>query len=64
MKAKLIDEAKKLAKAQSLGKDFKDVAIYIIYCNRTDYFYVDTNGFVRLWERFIGYYSNGVFYNA
>lgn len=61
MKAKLIDEAKSLAKSQSLETKYKDEAIYIIYCNRTEYFYVDTNSLIRVWEQLIGYYENGVY---
>ncbi|MFX8660859.1 hypothetical protein ABTM16_19530, partial [Acinetobacter baumannii] len=46
MKAKTIDEAKNLAKTKSLEKQYRDEAIYIIYCNRTKYFYVDTNSLI------------------
>ncbi|WP_449387175.1 DNA-binding protein [Chryseobacterium lineare] len=61
MKAKSIDEAKSLAKSQSLETKYKDEAIYIIYCNRTEFFYVDTNSLIRLWEQLFGYYENGVY---
>ena len=61
MKAKTIDEAKDMAKEKSLETQYKDEAIYIIYCNRTEYFYVDTDCLIRLWERFEGCYINGVF---
>lgn len=61
MKAKTIEEAKRLAQAQSQDQNYKDVAIYIIYCHRTDFFYVDTNSLIRLWERLEGYYINGIF---
>jgi hypothetical protein len=61
MKAKSIEEAKSLAKAQSLDREYKDESIHIIYCNRTEYFYVDTDGLMRLWEQSYGYYVNGVF---
>ncbi len=61
MKAKSIDEAKSLAKVQSLETKYKDEAMYIIYCNRTEYFYVDTDSLIRMWEQLIGYYINGVF---
>jgi len=61
MKAKMIDEAKSMAKEKSLEAQYKDEAIYIIYCNRTDYFYVHTDSLIRLWERLIGYYENGVY---
>jgi hypothetical protein len=61
MKAKSKDEAKSYAKAQSLNKDYKDVAVYIIHCNRTAYYYVDTDSLIRMWEQLIGYYINGVF---
>ena len=61
MKATTIEEAKKLAKAQSLEQKHKDESIYIIYCNRTEYFYIDTDGLVRLWEKSFGYYVNGVY---
>jgi hypothetical protein len=61
MKAKSIDEAKRLAKEKSLETQYKDEATYIIYCYRTKYFYVDTNSLIRLWEMLIGYYENGVY---
>jgi hypothetical protein len=54
-------EAKQLAKAYSHNDAHKDAPIYIIYCNRTENYYVDTNGLIRLWEKLIGYYINGVF---
>ena len=63
MKAKMIDEAKSMAKEKSLEAQYKDEAIYIIYCNRTEYFYVDTDSLIRLWEQLFGYYENG-FYTA
>jgi len=63
MKAKSIDEAKNMAKSQSLETKYKDEAVYIIYCNRTEYFYIDTNSLLRNWEQLTGYYENGV-YNA
>ena len=61
MKTKSKDEAKSYAKAQSLDKDYKDVPVYIIHCSRTEFFYVDTDSLIRLWEQLIGYYINGVF---
>ncbi|KFF76031.1 DNA-binding protein [Chryseobacterium sp. P1-3] len=61
MKTKSKTEAKKLAKAYSHNKDYIDVPVYVIYCNRTEKYYVDTNGLILLWERLIGYYINGVF---
>jgi hypothetical protein len=61
MKTKSKTEAKKLAKAYSHNKEYEDVPIYIIYCNRSEKFYVDTNSLIRLWETLIGYYINGVF---
>ncbi|KGO11294.1 MULTISPECIES: hypothetical protein [Weeksellaceae] len=61
MKAKSIDEAKSLAKGKSIETQYKDEAIYIIYCSRTKYFYVDTDSLIRLWERLIGYYENGIY---
>lgn len=61
MKAKTVEEAKSMAKAKSLETQYKDEAIYIIYCYRTEYFYVDTNSLIRLWEMLIGYYENGVY---
>ncbi|WP_286970842.1 DNA-binding protein [Flavobacterium sp. UBA4854] len=63
MKEKSIDEAKSMAQSQSLETKYKDEAIYIIYCNRTEYFYIDTNSLLRNWEQLTGYYENGV-YNA
>mgnify|MGYP003605516886 CR=1 FL=1 len=61
MKAKTIEEAKSMAKVKSLETQCKDEAIYIIYCNRTEQYYVDTNDLIRLWERLIGYYENGIY---
>ncbi|WP_159155344.1 DNA-binding protein [Empedobacter brevis] len=61
MKAKTIEEAKSMAKGKSLETKRKDEAIHIIYCNRTQHFYADTNSFIRNWEQLIGYYINGVF---
>lgn len=61
MKATTEEEAKRLAKDMSLETQYKDEAIYIIYCSRSQYFYVDTDSLIRLWERLIGYYENGVY---
>ncbi|ATN06702.1 MULTISPECIES: DNA-binding protein [Chryseobacterium] len=61
MKTKSRTEAKKLAKAYSYNKEYADVPVYIIYCNRSEKYYVDTNSLIRLWETLIGYYINGVF---
>ncbi|WP_228443915.1 MULTISPECIES: DNA-binding protein [Weeksellaceae] len=61
MKSKSIDEAKSMAKDKSLETGHKNEAIYIIYCSRSEYFYVDTDSLIRLWERLIGYYENGVY---
>ena len=61
MKAKTIEEAKELAKGKSLEKKHKDETVHIIYCNRTEYFYIDTDGLIRLWEQSFGYYVNGVY---
>ena len=61
MKAKTIEEAKELAKGKSLKKKHKDETVHIIYCNRTEYFYIDTNGLIRLWEQSFGYYVYGVY---
>ena len=61
MEAKTIDEAKSLAKDKSLETQYKDEAIYIIYCSRTEYFYIDTDSLIRLWERLIGCCVNGVY---
>lgn len=60
MKVKTIEEAKELAKGKSLKKH-KDETVHIIYCNRTEYFYIDTDGLIRLWEQSFGYYVNGVY---
>lgn len=62
MKATTIEEAKSIAKEMSLEKKHKDETIHIIYCNRTEYFYIDTDGLIRLWEKSVGYYINGDFY--
>ena len=61
MKAKTIEEAKELAKGKSLEKKHKNETVHIIYCNRTEYFYIDTDGLIRLWEQSFGYYVNGVY---
>lgn len=61
MKITSLEEAKSQAEAQSLDEKYKDVAIYIIYCNRTQYFYVDTDSLIRLWEQLFGYYINGIY---
>jgi len=61
MKATTIEEAKELAKGKSLKAEHKEEAIYIIYCSRSEFFYVDTDSLIRLWERLIGYYENGVY---
>ena len=61
MKVKTIEEAKELAKGKSLKKKHKDETVHIIYCNRTEYFYIDTDGLIRLWEQSFGYYVNGVY---
>ncbi|WP_235830316.1 hypothetical protein [Paenimyroides tangerinum] len=61
MKAKTIEEAKELAKGKSLEKKHKDDTVHIIYCNRTEYFYICTDGLIRLWEQSFGYYVNGIY---
>ncbi|MEC3874752.1 MULTISPECIES: hypothetical protein [Chryseobacterium group] len=61
MKATTIEEAKSLARAKSLEKKHKDESVFIIYCNRTEHFYIDTDGLIRLWEKSHGYYVNGVY---
>ena len=61
MKAKTIEEAKELAKGKSLEKKHKNETVHIIYCNRTEYFYIDTNGLIRLWEQSFGYCVNGIY---
>ena len=53
-----------MAKEKSLETQYRDEAIYIIYCNRTEYFYVDIDSLIRLWERLIGYYENGKYTDA
>lgn len=58
---KSLDVAKSHAKTKSLDKGNKDTTVYIIYCTRTEYFYVDTNNLIRLWEQLFGYYINGVY---
>ena len=64
MKAITIEEAKNLARAKSLEKKHKGESVFIIYCNRTEYFYVDIDSLIRLWERLIGYYENGKYTDA
>lgn len=61
MKTTIIEDAKSYAKAQSLDKKNKDVAMYIIQCNRTGSFYVDTDSLIRLWEQLVGWYVNGAY---
>jgi len=61
MKAKTIEEAKILARAKSLKKKYEDESIFIIYCNRTEHFYIATDGLIRLWEKSHGYYVNGLY---
>lgn len=61
MKTKSIDEAKEIAKNASLESLHKDKAFYIIYCSRTECFYIDTNSLIRNWEQLSGYYINGVY---
>ena len=61
MKATTIEEAKIKAKAKSLEKKHKDESVFIIYCNRTEHFYIDTDGLIRIWEQPFGYYVNGVY---
>ena len=61
MKAKTIEEAEELAKDKSLEKKHRDETVHIIYCNRTEYFFIDTGGLIRLWEQSFGYYVNGVY---
>lgn len=61
MKTVSKDEAKKHAKTQSLDRGYKDVPVYVIYCNRTKFFYVDTDAMIRMWEQLVGYYVNGVY---
>ncbi|PRA97563.1 DNA-binding protein [Chryseobacterium sp. MYb7] len=61
MKTKSKTEAKKLAKAYSYNKDYADVPVYVIYCSRTEKYYVDINDLIRLLEKLIGYYVNGVY---
>jgi hypothetical protein len=63
MKAKTIEQAKNMARAKSLEKKHKNESIFIIYCYRTGYYYVDTDGLVRLWEKSYGYYVNGIYTN-
>ena len=62
MKTKSKEEAKSYAKTQSLNKDYKDVPVFVIHCNRTELFYVDTNSLIRLWEQLIGHFINVSFY--
>jgi len=54
-------EAKKLAKAYSYNDEYKDKEIFIIYCNQSKQYYVDTNSLIRNWEEIVGYYTNGIF---
>jgi hypothetical protein len=61
MKSKTIDQAKDFAKEQSLKPKYMDTPVYIIHCNRTASFYVETNSIIRNWEQLIGYYINGNF---
>jgi hypothetical protein len=60
MKSEIKDQAKRMAKDKSL--EMQDEAIFIIYCNRTKYYYVTTDSLIRNWERLIGYYENGIYH--
>ena len=60
-KLKSLEEAKSHAKVKSLDIKYKDMPLYIIYCNRTENFYVDTDSLIRAWEQLLGYYINGVY---
>lgn len=57
MKAETIDGAKKMAKAKSLEK--RGESIFIIYCRRTQYYYIACDGLIRSWEQLIGCYEDG-----
>lgn len=61
MKAKTLEVAKSLAKIKSLEDEHKGEVIHIIYCNRTQFFYIDINGLIRSWEQQFGYYIDGVY---
>jgi hypothetical protein len=61
MKTISLEKAKHNAKAQSLYKENKDAFLYIILCNRTENFYLDTSSLIRVWEELVGYYINGVY---
>lgn len=61
MKSISIEKATHNAKAQSLEKENKDKVFYIILCNRTGNYYVDTNALLRTWEQLVGYYENGIY---
>lgn len=61
MKTKSKNEAKKRVKAYSYNRDYEDVPVYIIYCNRSENYYVDTDSLIQSWEKLIGYYMNGVY---
>lgn len=61
MKTTTIEQAKNMAKEMSLTKKYMKKTVYIIYCNRTEYFYLGTDCLIRLWEQLIGYYENGVY---
>lgn len=61
MKSISIEKAKHNAKAQSLDKDNKDKAFYIILCKRTGNYYVDATALIRTWEQLVGYYENGIY---
>ncbi|MEA9412601.1 DNA-binding protein [Flavobacterium sp. PL02] len=60
-KLKSLEGAKSHAKAKSIDKKYKDKTLYIIHCNRTGNFYVDTDSLIRVWEQLLGYYNNGVY---
>lgn len=61
MKADNIGEAKKIAEKKSFESRHYSETIYIIYCGRTEYFYVTTDSLIRLWEQLAGYYVNGIY---
>ncbi len=59
MKSEIESEAQRMARDKSL--ETQDEAFFIIYCNRTAYYYIATDGLIRSWEKLIGYYENGTY---
>lgn len=45
-------------KALDLSKEHKSI-FYVIYCHKTEAWYVDNSSFIRLFEELVATYENG-----